>query len=810
MKIDRGEYLGLLGANGSGKSTLLSCINGLLTPPSGTVQIFDRSGRSFDPAQPADLERIRRITGTLMQNPDDQIVGTTVEDDVGFGPQNLELDEQKIQQRVDHALALVQLESFKNRAPHQLSGGERQRLALAGVLALESDCLLLDEALSMIDPAHRSDFLDILDRLNSAGTTIIHATHSLEEAFRCQRCIVLERGQVLFDGTPAQLITNPDLEQWAFSIPESIKTIRLIKKQFPDREIHSLNPEEIAKVGGKLFRSRRDQPGSGTKNDAFPPASKACGFSVTPLAPSVSFAKVSYHYPESEAGLSAINVAIPAGSSVALIGPSGSGKSTFLYHINALLLPSSGVVQVNAQATTDKNVPLFRIRRGAALAIQQPERALCEYYVADDVALGPRGVGIRGEALKECVRSAMEACGLPFDEFADRPTAALSGGEKRKVALAGALALKSRILLLDEPTSALDGRSSVQILRLIQAQCATGQTIIATTHDIEFATHFDFIGVLDRGRLLAFGSPESVFGDSAWDLELPWTVAAARAAGLAAVPLSAEALLAAFSDQEIPEFSLSEAKNFQNVPVEVITKIRRKTGLEWFHTSRFGAFQPGDSVFHRFSPGKKLGFLLLCATIALMLPWPAATFGCTAGILLAGIFAAKVPGCRLIRPLITAAPFLGILVLFQALFSWAGDNSRILCTVWRFSLTETELLHSLSLIGRFFALATLLSLYTAVTTLHESLHAVQTSLKIFSRFGIPVRDISLALGIAFRFVPVLIEEAANIVSAHLSRGINRSRLRSALSLIIPLFIRSLERSVRLTNAILLRLYRTGK
>ncbi|MHB9295792.1 energy-coupling factor transport system permease/ATP-binding protein [Pillotina sp. SPG140] len=712
--VNRGEYIALLGANGSGKSTVFSCINGLLSVPPRTITVFDRESAALDPAVFNDCERIRQIIGTVLQNPDDSIIETTVADDVAFGPLNLKCNDEEVRRRVQKSLEAVNLAGFDKRLVQQLSGGERQRLALAGVLALETECLMADEVLSMIDTAGRASLLDVFDSLNRNGTTILHATHALDEAQRAHKCIVLYEGTVAFEGSPSQLMERTELELWGLKgKPPSIRKNKRNKK----------------KKGKSSFYT-------------------------------VQCDHVSYCYPGTNRGVHAVDINIPAGVSVALTGPSGSGKTTLLQLINALLLPSSGTVTVMGHATTDNRVPLSVIRRAATLAIQQPERALFERYVGDDVAFGPRNYGIRGKKLYRTVQTALKTVGLSVD-YIDRDTAALSGGEKRKVALAGVVALESALVLLDEPTATLDGRSCAALMHLIQTCCAAGKTVIVSTHDRALAEQCDIVVTL---------------------------------AGTSG------------AEHHIPEDRSSQptVKRVKN------SKVRTKTGLEWFQRRTFSMGNGGDSLLHRLPAGKKLLLTLIVSLVSIGAPNPLIPLTIALTVLVSGTLLGKIPFYTLVKPLITASPYFVLLTLIQTCFSWHEDSQTVLFSVAFISVTEAELARSFSLIARFCALATTLSLYGMLSSMHETLKAVQYAMKPLARIGVPVQDLSLGLGIMFRFIPLLIEEAHVIVCAQYARGLNKNRVRTALSLIIPLFVRALERSVRLSDALVLRLYASGR
>ncbi|MDR2370481.1 MAG: ATP-binding cassette domain-containing protein [Treponema sp.] len=857
FRMYAGERTALLGANGSGKSTLLNCINGLCRPEAGAVSVYDKEGNIFDPSEAADLGTIRRMIGTVLQNPDDQIVSTVVEADAAFGPENMNLPRSEVSARVGKALAAAGLEAFRGTPPHFLSGGGRQRLAIAGVLAMEGEALVLDEALSMIDPLARESLLSLMDSLARNGKTILQVTHSLEEAFRCSRCIVLDKGRLAFDGKPLDLLRAPELEDWGFRLSGPVKSIRMLIEKYPDVAVSSLDPGETAaairalrpqgraeppkravKTEEKAGASGRNPPGSA----AGAPENSARAESGAPKAsdPAVLFEGVSHHYLAGTAfaaeGLRDLNLRIPENSTVALIGKSGSGKTTLLKHINALLLPSAGTVRVLGRDTLDKKTDLRSLRFAAALAVQHPESALFETRAADDAAYGPRNAGLRGGALVARVREAMDEAGLPLDEYGERESRALSGGEKRRLALAGVLAMDSKILLLDEPLASLDGKNRERVLALIKEQKKKGKTVIVSTHSMETAAAFDFVAVMDQGRIAAFGTPQTVFGphwDERWGLALPWTVCVARELGTDAVPLDACALASlvegtfgeedaqagceedahrvavvsppAGREEDAQAGCAAPAGTPAPVPAAESRGKRRKTGGEFFRNMTFGQFLDRPSPLRNCGAGKKLLMLLILAVTAIAGPNPLFPLGVLLFTVIAGTAAGKVEPKHLLRGFIPAFPYLALFALFQVIFTWAGDISAAVVSLGPVSITKDELVRSALLISQLGALMTLLSLYTAVTPLRETLAAFDRALNPLSRIGLPARDISLIIGIALRFIPVLTEEAECIINAQLSRG-GRGGLRSAPGMIVPLFLRALERSETLAKAMVLRLY----
>ena len=204
IDIKKGEFVAILGHNGSGKSTLARHLNALLTPTEGTLWI-----QGLDTKDHANTWTIRQSTGMVFQNPDNQIIATIVEEDVAFGPENLGVNPTEIRTRVDETLAVVRMDEYKKSAPHLLSGGQKQRVAIAGVLAMRPNCIVLDEPTAMLDPSGRRDVLETVERLNrESGITVILITHFMEEAARAKRVIVMEDGEAIMDDTPRNIFKN--------------------------------------------------------------------------------------------------------------------------------------------------------------------------------------------------------------------------------------------------------------------------------------------------------------------------------------------------------------------------------------------------------------------------------------------------------------------------------------------------------------------------------------------------------------------------------------------------------------------------
>ena len=228
LEIHEGEHIAVLGHNGCGKSTLAKHLNALLLPTAGTVEVD-----AVDTANEADLWTIRQTVGMVFQNPDNQLVATTVEEDVAFGPENMGMDPVLIRQRVDEALAAVGMSQYKEKGPHLLSGGQKQRIAIAGIIAMRPKYIVFDEPTAMLDPLGRREVMETMQRLNREdGITVINITHFMEEAVLADRIIVMENGRIILSGTPKEVFTQVDLlKQMQLDVPPVAELAALLHKE---------------------------------------------------------------------------------------------------------------------------------------------------------------------------------------------------------------------------------------------------------------------------------------------------------------------------------------------------------------------------------------------------------------------------------------------------------------------------------------------------------------------------------------------------------------------------------------------------
>ena len=242
LQIKKGDFVAVLGHNGCGKSTIAKLCNGINLPQSGRVLVD-----GVDTKDEETINGVRQKVGMVFQNPDNQIVATIVEDDVAFGPENLGIEPREIRRRVDEALKRVGMYEFRLSEPHKLSGGQKQRVAIAGIIAMQPECIVLDEPTSMLDPRGRKEVLDTVKMLNSEyGITVILITHYMDEAAKANRVIVMEKGEIILDGNPREVFSHIDtLKKVGLDVPESTFLARELKKEGIDIKGNILTVDEL-------------------------------------------------------------------------------------------------------------------------------------------------------------------------------------------------------------------------------------------------------------------------------------------------------------------------------------------------------------------------------------------------------------------------------------------------------------------------------------------------------------------------------------------------------------------------------------
>jgi len=532
FSVEEGEFVAVLGHNGSGKSTLARLINGLLTPTEGKISVFGKQV-----LDDKGIFEIRKNVGIVFQNPDNQTVASIVEDDVAFGPENVGIPRAEIGERIDFALTAVGMQEYRHSTTSRLSGGQKQRVAIAGVLALKPRIMILDESTAMLDPRGRKEVLDVVLKLNKEdGITVLLITHFPEEAMLADRAIVMNRGEIVMQGAPKDILCREEeLETYNLTLPKPVKICRELRRgglQLQD----CLTPHALAEELANAFKEKGIVSGETARVKADDITSDS---SMSKGVGGVYSKNLRYVYnpssPFATQALCGVDLQIRAGEFFGVIGHTGSGKSTFVQHLNALLktptaekkykpkklkkgqtpLPET-VLTVNGFDLTDKTTDFRALRSKVGMVFQYPEYQLFAETVFQDVAFGLHNFSptpLTEEQIQTAVKEAVETVGLDFEEVKNRSPFELSGGQKRRVAIAGVIVTKPEILVLDEPAAGLDPLGKEEIMSLLhkihQDWC---KTVIVVSHDMdEISENCTRAAVFSDGRAVFNMRPQDLF-----------------------------------------------------------------------------------------------------------------------------------------------------------------------------------------------------------------------------------------------------------------------------------------------------------
>lgn len=690
--IERGSYTAIVGYNGSGKSTLARLLCGLENPESGTVEIKEN-----------------QQIGIVFQHPKDQLVSGLVSRDTAFGPQNLGLSNSEVELRTIESLNIVDMLDRAGSSTSALSLGQTQKIALSGVLALRPEILILDEAISMLDPQSRSDILDFVRYWHKCGNTIIQITHDLEVLKDADTVIGMEDGKIFFYGTKNAFIKDP----------ENVKRLEGQPLPVIDKKILAESTEKVVSLRVRNLSFSYDKAEKVTKSH----------------------------------GVSDINFDLYKGTVTALTGPSGSGKSTILELCSGLLTP-------------DKNPEtIISSQDHPTLALQNAKAALFEAFAADDVAFGPRNQGKSGSELKELVKKSMDNVALPFSTFGERKTFALSGGEQRRLSIAGILALDSEIVFFDEPTAGLDSRARNEVLNLFKKLADQGKTVLFSTHKRDEADFADREIKIQNGKIIE----DSCAMDSNQNKQDLNNVEVSSSAGLLSMLRNTSA-------------SLSGARREKKSPVEKIP------------------------------PALRIILFLVLFVFSLLLR----KIYMTAGFLAISVIYCLLSGfkfSKLCKAWLKILPFLLIFTLFQLIFH-APQSGEVHFTNWKYlTITPSKLWFCLNSILRTYSSLACISAFFVSTPEYDLIDGLKIILFPLSLIKIPVRYLILVIEIIFRFIPVLVDEASSIIKTQIIRGGlgkvsgKMAKLKAIIPLFVPIIIQSIKKSELLADAITMRCFR---
>lgn len=470
LTLEAGEILLVAGSSGCGKTTLIRCINGL-APRSYKGDLSGRILLNGQETADLSLAQVSQIVGTVLQDPERQILGAHVFTEVAFGLENLGLPREEIRQRVDDALRYLKIEHLRDRETFYLSGGEKQKVALAGVLAMRPSILLLDEPLASLDPASAQEALALFRRLADEGISILLVEHRVEDALNIHpdRVLFMQDGQTTYYGPLDGLMPIVDYRQ--VKLPASIV----------------------------IRRAAQDPPPS------FTPAIRPNG-----RQPLVIFDDVTFAYDENgPPAVQGVSLGIGRGDIVAVLGPNGAGKTTLVKHAIGLLKPRSGRVLLEGHDTRELSVA--QIAHTLGYVFQSPSHMLFAPTVREELAFGPHNLGHSEETIAADVVHALQTVNLTGLE--DYPPLALSFGQQKRVSIAAVLAMHSKILVMDEPTAGQDYANYIAFMEAI-LQMPGFEAVLFITHDVDLAIAYaNRVVLMHAGRIAAQGRPEEVLTD---------------------------------------------------------------------------------------------------------------------------------------------------------------------------------------------------------------------------------------------------------------------------------------------------------
>jgi energy-coupling factor transporter ATP-binding protein EcfA2 len=472
LEMGSGELLLLAGASGSGKTTLIRCINGLI-PRSYKGEIQGQILINEQDISQLSLARISQMAGTVLQDPERQILGTRVRNEVAFGLENLGLSRDEIRRRVDEALQHLGILELRDRETFNLSGGEKQKVALAGVLAMRPNLLLLDEPLASLDPGSAQETLALVRQLADEGMTVLMVEHRVEDVLKIgpERILYLSDGQIRYFGKPEGLTQAVDYHE-----------VKLPAAMIMERSVNDPAPQPLERL---------------------PASEEADGRKL------VQFENVAFGYEKKTEVLHGIDLTLRQGDVVAILGPNGAGKTTLVKHAIGLLKPQGGRVLVGGKDTADLSVA--QIANTLGYVFQSPSHMLFAPTVHDELAFGPKNLGHSADQIEKEVAQAIDIVNLTGRE--DDPPLALSFGQQKRVSIAAILAMQSKILVMDEPTAGQDYKNYMDFMDAI-LQLPNFEAILFITHDVDLAVIYaNRVLLVDRGRIVADGKPEEVLAD---------------------------------------------------------------------------------------------------------------------------------------------------------------------------------------------------------------------------------------------------------------------------------------------------------
>jgi energy-coupling factor transport system ATP-binding protein len=534
LSIESGQVIGVTGPSDAGKSSLGRLIASYIPnyfegDLEGEVRVGEHDVRSTDIGDMSDT------VGLLFENPFDQLTGAsnTVFEEVAFGLENQGIPRQDIIDITTEKLNLAGVMHLYDRNPRQLSGGQSQRVALASILAMEPEVLVLDEPTSQLDPHGTEEVLNVVTDLADEGYTIIVVSHDLSRlAPNLDRLLVMDEGRIVGDDSPQELFRAA--EDPPFALPDAARIGRRLRREGWVPEERPL-PLTLADVLDEVEPRVVERPAPERERRDLAPSS-------TDGTPAVRFDGAHFFYDEDVHALRGLSVDIDAGC-VCLIGQNGAGKSTFLKHLNGLLTPDEGEVLINGLDTDENSIA--EMAREAGVSFQNPDNQLFHSDVESEIRYGPKNLGYEEERIDDLVEEAIER--MELDDIREKNPYDVGLARRKHIAVASVLAMDTPVVALDEPTGSQDAAGVEVLGDVVDRLVEEGKTVVVITHDMDFVRdQADRVVALETGDLLLDGSAREVFGQpealAETDVEGPFITRLGERLGIEETVLTVEEL----------------------------------------------------------------------------------------------------------------------------------------------------------------------------------------------------------------------------------------------------------------------------
>lgn len=496
LEIRDGEFVLITGPSGGGKSSLCRCLNGLIPHFYGGRMRGKVEVNGLDISKHPTRELATRV-GMVFQDPENQLVTTDVEREIAFGLENLAFPRSVIARRIEEALDAVGIPTIRHRQIHELSGGEKQKVAIASVLALHPDILVLDEPTSELDPRGAEEVLTVVERLNNElGITVILIEHRLDRVVHyADRIVLLDDGHIVADGEPREIFNNGRASQIGVGVPPIIELSHRLKDEGFELNHTPLTVKEGRIMLDSVFRNSPHKKIS-EKNET-----------KSTDGPVIEIKNLYHTYREGITALQNVNLVIYPGEFVAIMGRNASGKTTLVKHLNGLLKPTKGEVMVNG--TNTREATIAELAREVGFIFQNPNQHLLADTVEEEVTSTLHNLGVERDEIEMRTHQALER--LDLIKYRHQYPRSLSGGERQRVALASVIAAQPRILVLDEPTRGMEYRLKDELMRFLNRYRQEGNTIILVSHDVEtIAGHAERVVLMSEGKVIADGSKRDI------------------------------------------------------------------------------------------------------------------------------------------------------------------------------------------------------------------------------------------------------------------------------------------------------------